>query len=66
MCEALREIMAPELEAERKEGELKGKLEGKIEGKILAYAEMGLSLEEISGKVALSVDEVKEILNKNK
>lgn len=54
MCEALREIMAPELEAERREG------------KILAYAEMGLSLEEISGKVALSVDEVKEILNKNK
>ena len=68
MCATLERIMAPELEEKRLEGKLEGRLEGKLEGKlegrILAYAELGISVEDIADKVSLSVEEVKEILMK--
>ena len=80
MCATLERIMAPELEEKRLEGKLEGrlegklegrlegrlegKLEGKLEGRILAYAELGISVEDIADKVSLSVEEVKEILMK--
>lgn len=60
-CEALERIMAPELEAK----ELKGRHEGKLEGKVLAYSDVGLSVQEIADKVALSVEEVEKILADN-
>lgn len=58
MCEALQRIMAPELE----EGRRKGRLEGRLEGQLLAYADMGLSVNAIAEKVSLSVAEVERIL----
>ena len=64
MCATLERIMAPELEEKRLEGKLEGRLEGKLEGRILAYAELGISVEDIADKVSLSVEEVKEILMK--
>lgn len=53
MCATLEKIMAPELEAKR------------LEGKVLAYSEMGLSVEEIASKVSLSIEAIEEILAKN-
>lgn len=65
-CEALQRIMAPELEESMRrgvlEGERKGRLEGKLEGRILAYTDLGLSVEAVAEKVSLSVQEVREIL----
>lgn len=36
---------------------------GELRGKVLIYAEFGLDFEEISEKVSISVDEVKQILS---
>ena len=52
MCATLEKIMAPELDARE------------IKGKISAYAEMGLSVEEIASKVSLSIEAIEEILAK--
>lgn len=48
----------------REEGKLEGKIEGKIEGRVLAYYDMELSIEEISEKVHVPIETVKEILDK--
>lgn len=56
-CEALERIMAPELKAQEQKG--------RLEGKVLAYAEIGLSVQEIAEKVSLSVEEVEKIIAKN-
>lgn len=64
MCEALAEIMAPEIEAWQEKAREKGLAEGRAEGRVLAYADVGLSAEEIADKVALSVEEVERILEK--
>ena len=37
--------------------------EGRAEGKVLAYAELGLSIEDIATKVHLSVEEIRSILS---
>ena len=77
MCEALAEIMAPELEAGkqkarqeglaegRAEGREQGRAEGQAQGRVLAYADVGLSVEEIADKVSLSIEEVERILMEN-
>lgn len=76
MCEALAEIMAPEIEvwkqearseglAEgRAEGRVQGRAEGRAEGQILAYADLGLTIEEIANKLSLSTQQIEEILSK--
>lgn len=64
-CEALQRIMAPELEASMRKGELKGEIKGEIKGKILAYSDVGIPIETIAEKVSLSVHEVEKILAKN-
>lgn len=40
-----------------------GQAEGETKGKIIAYTECGLSVEEISEKLSLSIEEVKVILD---
>ncbi len=60
-CEALERIMAPEIEA----GKQKARSEGLAEGRILAYADMGLSVEEIADKVSLSMEEVERVIAGN-
>ena len=77
MCEALAEIMAPEIEERKRKawneglaegrevGLQEGRAEGRAEGQVLAYADVGLSVEEIADKVALSVEEVERILMKD-
>lgn len=81
MCEALAEIMAPELEAGmlkarqeglaaglaegRAAGRAEGRAEGQLEGKVVAFAEVGLSIQEIADKVGLSVEEVERIIAEN-
>ena len=40
--------------------------EGKLFGKLLAYTEMGLSLDDISKRISLPVDEVKKMLEDNR
>ena len=57
----LEKIMAPELE----EREMKGMERGMERGRILAYAELGVSMEDISKRFSLSVDEIKRILAEN-
>ena len=56
-CEALEEIMAPELEAKE--------LKGRLEGKVLAFVEVGFSVPEIADRVGISVEEVERIIAKN-
>lgn len=65
MCATLEKIMAPELDARELRGELRGELKGELKGKVLAYAEMGISLEEIAKKVPLSVKEIEAIIARN-
>lgn len=65
MCEALAEIMAPEIEERKRKAWNEGLAEGRAEGRVLAYADVGLSVEEIANKVALSVEEVEKILADN-
>lgn len=66
MCATLEKVMAPELDARELRGELRGELKGELKGKVLAYAEMGVSVEEIAKKVPLSVEEIKTIIARNK
>ncbi len=66
MCEALAEIMAPELEANKQKARSEGLAEGRIEGKVLAFSEVGFSVREIADKVCLSEEEVEIILAENK
>ena len=40
--------------------------EGKLFGKLLAYTEMGLSMDDISKRISLPVDEVKKMLEDNR
>ena len=47
----------------QQEGLQEGQHLGELRGKVLTYAEFGLNLEEISEKVSISVDEVKQILS---
>ena len=42
--------------------EAKGKAEGKAEGKIIAYYDVGYSVEQIAEKVGISEEKVQEIL----
>ena len=61
MCKAVEEI--------REEGRIEGKNQGRIEGeqigerrgKIIAYMDMGVSMEEIAGKLKVTLGEVKQI-----
>ena len=61
MCTALEELKK---ESEIR-GENKGRIEGRTEGRILAYFELGVSLEEIAKKTKLTVKEVEKILEEN-
>lgn len=62
MCKAMEEIRAEE----RKKGEIQGRIEGeqreKNIGKIMAYMDMGVSIEEIAGKLHVTLGEVKQII----
>ena len=55
MCKAIDDMMQDSMN--------EGRIEGKIEGKILAYYDVGLSIEEISIKMNLSADEIESILH---
>ena len=61
----LEKIMAPELEAREMKGLKKGMQKGVKKGRILAYAELGMSLEEISDRVSLPIEKIREILADN-
>ena len=69
MCKAVEEIREDgrregELIGEsrgRREGELIGESRGREEGKIMAYMDMGVSIEEIAGKLHITLGEVKKI-----
>ena len=66
MCEALRVLMADELNEERVEGRIEGQREGRLEGQIRAYASLvqdGIITVEIGAeKAGMSVDDfVKEM-----
>lgn len=66
MCATLEKLMEPELEQKKQQawedGKREGQQEGRLEGKILAYAEIGLSVADISEKVSLSEDQIEQIL----
>ena len=73
MCKAVEEIredgrIAGRREGEligerrgRREGELIGESRGESRGKIMAYMDMGVSIEEIAGKLHITLGEVKKI-----
>lgn len=48
----------------KREGKIEGRIEGILEGRIIAYAELGLSIAEISEKTKLSKDAIQQILDK--
>ncbi len=60
MCEALRKIMSDELEERenigRTEGRIEGRVEGRAEGIIEKGIEIGLSEEDILGKLQKKLD----------
>lgn len=53
MCKAVGEI--------REEGRIEGERIGESRGKIIAYMDMGVSMEEIAGKLQVTLGEVKQI-----
>lgn len=57
-CEALDGIK----EEGREEGREEGLVEGEIIGKVKAYLDCGLSYEDISEKIGLSVEQIKEVI----
>jgi hypothetical protein len=61
MCATLEKIMAPELEEKKQEGIW----EGRQEGMIIAYAELGISVQNIAEKLSLSVETVEKIVEEN-
>jgi predicted transposase YdaD len=61
MCATLEKIMAPELEEKKQEGIW----EGRREGMIIAYAELGISAQNIAEKLSLSVEAVEKIVEEN-
>jgi predicted transposase YdaD len=61
MCATLEKIMAPELEEKKQEGIW----EGGQEGMIIAYAELGISVQKIAEKLSLSVETVEKIVEEN-
>lgn len=69
MCTALRQLKQDGISQGRIEGLAEGRVEGLsqgvVQGKILAYAELGVSKEEIAGKLNISLDRVERILNEN-
>lgn len=66
MCKAVEEIREDGRIAGRREGELigerRGRREGESRGKIMAYMDMGVSIEEIAGKLHITLGEVKKIV----
>lgn len=67
MCEALKEIMKPEIDEAVEEAVEKAVAEAvaktKIQERIKVYHEFGKSPEEIADMVSCSLDYVKEVLN---
>ena len=61
MCEALRVLMADELNEERVEGRIEGQREGRLEGQLRAYATLvkdGIITVEVGAeKAGMSVDD---------
>lgn len=57
MCEAMDKAEA--------RGEARGVAKGEIRGKVLAYADVGLTVDEIISKTGLSKDEIEQILQEN-
>lgn len=62
MCKAVEEIREDGRIAGRREGELIGESRGESRGKIMAYMDMGVSIEEIAGKLHITLGEVKKIV----
>ena len=54
MCRAMEEI--------REEERIKGESQGRQIGKVIAYIDMGVSVEEIAGKLHITVGEVNKII----
>ena len=58
VCKAMEEIR----EEERIKGESQGRQEGEQIGMVTAYIDMGVSVEEIAGKLHITVGEVNKII----
>lgn len=54
VCKAMEEI--------REEERIKGESQGRQEGRVMAYIDMGVSVEEIAGKLHITVGEVNKII----
>lgn len=63
MCEALKEIMKPEIDEAVEEAVAEAVEKTKIQERIKVYYEVGKSPEEIAEMVSCSLDYVKEVLN---
>lgn len=61
-CEARRDSIASEKGLYNR-GYRQGQQEGELRGKVIMCKELGLSVEDISKKLSISVDKVKEILS---
>ena len=68
MCEALRVLMADELNEERMEGQREGRIEGQREGQIRAYASLVqdgiIPVETGAEKAGMSVDDFTKEMKK--
>ncbi len=63
MCATLERIMAPEIAERERLAREDGIEEGREEGRILAYAELGVSIEDIAKQFSLSKEEIEKILS---
>jgi len=62
MCQALKDIMKPELEEALEEAMRRGKIEGEMEGQIKAYFKCGKKPEEIAELTNSSLEYVKTVI----
>lgn len=68
MCDALKELMRPEIEESleqgRQEGLAEGRIAGRDEGGVNALFQIGWTPSQIAAQLHLSEDRVKEIIKK--
>ncbi len=65
MCATLERIMAPEIAERERLSREDGLEKGLEKGRILAYAELGVSIEDIARQFSYSVEEIESIIASN-
>lgn len=62
MCDALKELMKPEIEESLERGRQEGRTEGRAEGGVNALLQLGWTPSQIAAQLHLNEDRVNEII----